>query len=89
MTSRDDLVESLLEGHELLVDTHLEAPLDVEGNIFALILIGDGNVLSVWLEVMVGPNVSCSTLKVMSNTPSISFSLRTREGRTKMRTTHI
>ncbi len=28
--------------------------LDVEGNIFTLVLIGDGNVLSVWLEVMVG-----------------------------------
>ncbi len=47
-------MESLLEGHELLVDTHLEVPLDVEGNIFALVLIGDRNVLSVWLEVIVG-----------------------------------
>ena len=47
-------MESFLESHELLVDTNLESPLNVKWDVFLLVFIGDGNVLAIGLEVMVG-----------------------------------
>lgn len=51
---RDELVEAFLQGVELLVDAHLEAPLHVEMHVLFLVLIGDRDVLAVGLEIVVG-----------------------------------
>lgn len=48
----DDLVEALLQGQELGLDASQETPVDVEPDVLLLGVLGDGDALTVGLELM-------------------------------------
>lgn len=48
----DDLVEALLQGQELGLDASQEAPVDVEPHVLFLGVLGDGDALTVGLELV-------------------------------------
>lgn len=49
---RDQLVETCDEGLELLINTLLDSPLDHEVDVFLLVLVGNLDITSAWLEVL-------------------------------------
>ena len=49
----EQFVESFLQRQELLVYAHLESPLDVEVDIVFFVFVGDWDVLTVGLEIIV------------------------------------
>lgn len=48
----DDLVEALLQSQELGLDASQEAPVDVEPNVLFLGVLGDGDALTIGLELV-------------------------------------
>lgn len=48
----DDLVEALLQSQELSLDASQEAPVDVEPNVLFLGVLGDGDALTIGLELV-------------------------------------
>lgn len=48
----DDLVEALLQSQELGLDASQETPVDIETHVFFLGVLGDGDALTVGLELM-------------------------------------
>ena len=48
----DDLVKALLQSQELSLDASQEAPVDVEPNILFLGVLGDGDALTIGLELV-------------------------------------
>ena len=49
---RYELLETFLDGHELLLDSNSEPPLDVEVDVFLLVVIGDRDILTVGFEIV-------------------------------------
>lgn len=49
---RDDLIEALLQSQELGLDASQKTPVDVESHILLLGVLGDGDALTVGLELM-------------------------------------
>lgn len=48
----DDLVKALLQSQELSLDASQEAPVDVEPNVLFLGVLGDGDALTIGLELV-------------------------------------
>lgn len=48
----DDLIEALLQSQELGLDASQKTPVDVKPDVLFLGVLGDGNALTIWLELM-------------------------------------
>lgn len=55
--SVDDLLEALVEESELLLDGGVEVPIHVEVDVFLLVLLCDGDGLSIFLNMYVSVNI--------------------------------